>query len=129
MYGFVIVAGKAGKAEFTDRFVRSNVVQAMQRRITTEFDADIEAEGWDRIRSRVEAWTKDGRHLVQWADENYRGGPHNPMSDRDVEGKFRDCAAGLLDEAAIGRVFEAIWGLETLADATVLLECLDWRGT
>ena len=123
----IIVAGKAGKAEFTDRFVRSDAVQAMQRRITTEFDADIEAEGWDRIRSRVEAWTKDGRHLVQRADDNYRGGPHNPMSDREVEGKFRDCAQGLLDEAAIGRVFEAVWGLETLADATVLLERLDWR--
>ncbi len=123
----IIVAGKAGKAEFTDRFVRSDAVQAMQRRITTEFDAEIEAEGWDRIRSRIEAWTTDGRHLVQRADENYRGGPHNPMSDAEVEGKFRDCAAGLLDEAAIGRVFEAVWGLETLADATVLLERLDWR--
>ena len=123
----IIIAGKAGKAEFTDRFVRSDPVQAMQRRIATEFDPDIEAEGWDRIRSRVEAWTTDGRHLVQRADENYRGGPDNPMSDREVEGKFRDCAQGLLDEAAIGRVFEAVWGLEKLADATVLLERLDWR--
>jgi 2-methylcitrate dehydratase PrpD len=124
----IIVAGKAGKAEFTDAFVLSDVVQDMQRRVSTSFDAEIEAQGWDRIRSRVEAWTRDGRHLVQEADENYRGGPHNPMSDAEVEGKFRDCAVGLLDEAAIGRVFEAVWGLESLADAGELLTLLDWRG-
>ena len=38
------------------------------------------------------------------------------------------CAVGLLDEAAIGRVFEAVWGLESLADAGELLTLLDWRG-
>src|SRR5690606_8811850 len=76
----IIVAGRAGKREFTDEFVLSEPVQAMQKRIGTEHDAGIEAMGWDRIRSRVEIWTKDGRHLVEWADENYRGGPHNPMS-------------------------------------------------
>ncbi len=124
----IIIAGRAGKAEFTDEFVRSDAVQAMQLRCGTEFDAAIEAQGFDRIRSRVEAWTKDGRHLVQEADNNYRGGPHNPLSDGEVEGKFRDCAAGLLDDGRTQAVFDAVWGLENLTDAGELLALLDWRG-
>ena len=124
----MIVAGKAGKAEFTDEFVQRDDVQAMQRRVDTAFDAGIDALGHDRIRSRVEVWTKDGRHLKQDADENYRGGPDNPLSDAELEGKFRDCAAGLLDEAAIQRVFDFVWSLEDQPDVTEIFNLLDWRG-
>jgi 2-methylcitrate dehydratase PrpD len=123
----VILQGKAGKAEFTDAFVQSDACQAMQRRITAQFDQSIEDMGWERIRSRIEVRTRDGRDLVQWASEDYRGGPHNPLSEEDLEGKFRDCAAGLLDGAAIQAVFDFVWRLEDQADATAVLDLLDWR--
>jgi 2-methylcitrate dehydratase PrpD len=124
----MIIAGKAGKAEFTDEFVQQGDVQDMQRRIGTEFDTAIDAMGHDRIRSRVEVWTKDRRHLVQWADENYRGGPHNPLSDSELEGKFRDCAEGLLSDAKIQQVFDFVWSLEGQRDVTEIFDLLDWRG-
>ncbi len=123
----MIIAGKAGKAEFSDEFVRSQACQDMQRRVECQFDAEIDAMGHDRIRSRLEIDTNDGRHIVEWADENYRGGPHNPLSDAELEGKFRDCAAGLLDDARIQRVFDFVWSLEGQGDATVVYDLLDWR--
>jgi 2-methylcitrate dehydratase PrpD len=123
----IILAGRAGKAEFTDAFVSSPACQAMQARIETEFDPAIEAMGWDRIRSRLDVTLNDGRTLTRWADENYRGSPHNPLSDRELEGKFRDCAEGLLDAARQARVFETVWRLETAPDAGVLFELLTWR--
>jgi 2-methylcitrate dehydratase PrpD len=123
----IIVAGQAGKAEFTDEFVLRDDVQAMQKRIGTAFDAEVDALGHDRIRSRLEVWTRDGRHFVQWADENYRGGPHNPLSDAELEGKFRDCAAGLLDENAQQAVFDFVWDLENKACVGDVLDLLSWR--
>jgi 2-methylcitrate dehydratase PrpD len=84
--------------------------------------------GRDRIRSRFEVWTKDGRHLHEWVDENYRGGPHNPMSDAGLERKFRDCAEGLLDRARIGRIFEFVWALEDQDAVTDVYDLLDWHG-
>ncbi len=125
----MIIAGKAGKAEFSNAFVQSAPVQEMQHRIETAFDPEIDAMGHDRIRSRLVIETKDGRSIERWADENYRGGPHNPLSDTEVEGKFRDCAAGLLDEARIQQVFDHVWKLERQADVTALFPLLDWRGT
>ena len=122
----IILKGKAGKAEFVDAFVSSEACQAMQKRIETRFDQGIEDMGWDRIRSRIEVVTRDGRRLERWADENYRGGPHNPISDRELEGKFRDCAEGLLDEAACARLFGQVWAIETLADVSVLFDSLAW---
>lgn len=123
----IILRGRCGKAEFTDAFVASPDCQAMQERVETAFDQQIEDMGWERIRSKVVVETKDGRTLERWADENYRGSPHNPLSDEEVEGKFRDCAAGLLDDAKVGAALQAVWDCETLADAGTLLTLLEWR--
>ncbi|MEQ9607015.1 MAG: MmgE/PrpD family protein, partial [Kiloniellaceae bacterium] len=123
----IMLRGRCGKAEFTDAFVASPECQAMQQRVETAFDQQIEDMGWDRIRSRVVVETKDGRTLERWADENYRGSPHNPLSDAEVEGKFRDCAAGLLDDARVDAVLQSIWNSDGLDDAGVLLEQLSWR--
>jgi len=123
----IILRGRCGKAEFTDEFVASPACQAMQQRVETAFDQEIEDMGWERIRSRVVVETKDGRTLERWADENYRGSPHNPLSDGEVEGKFRDCAAGLLDDARVAEVLQSIWSCDSLPDAGKLLTQLDWR--
>lgn len=123
----IILRGRAGKAEFTDEFVASRASQDMQARIETAFDQSIEDMGWDRIRSRIEVTTTDGRTIERWADENYRGSPHNPLSDGELEGKFRDCADGLLDDARIQAVFDAVWSLDAADDVGALYDLLDWK--
>ena len=123
----IAIAGKAGKREFTDEFVSRADVGDMQRRVETIDDKEIEAMGYDRIRSRVEVITKDGRTLELWADENYRGSPHNPLTDEEVEGKLRDCAEGLLDETQIKAVIDRVWHLEDQASVTDVLADLHWQ--
>lgn len=123
----MIIAGKAGKAEFTNEFVLSDPVQAMQHRVFTRFDPEIDAMGQDRIRSRIEVETKDGRSIVRWADENYRGSPHNPLSDEEVEGKFLDCAHGLLTNDRSKAVFDLVWSFERRRDVVRIYDLMDWR--
>ena len=125
----IILRGRAGKAEFTDEFVASPESQAMQQRIKTVFDQTIEDMGWERIRSRIEVITTDGRKIERWADENYRGSPHNPLSDQELEGKFRDCAEGLLSEDAIQQLFDLVWHIEQREDVGQLFTLLDWQST
>ncbi len=43
-------------------------------RVETILDPDIEAMGFDKIRSTVEVDLEDGTQLVQKAAERYRGG-------------------------------------------------------
>jgi 2-methylcitrate dehydratase PrpD len=123
----IAITGKAGKHEFTDEFVSRTDVSEMQRRVETIDDKEIEAMGYDRIRSRVEVITKDGRTLELWADENYRGSPHNPLTDEEVEGKLRDCAEGLLNETQIKAVIDRVWTLEDQASVTDVLADLHWQ--
>jgi len=122
----ILVAGRAGKQEFTNEFVTAPVVHDAQRRVHVHFDPVIEAMGFDKIRSRVEIMTHDGRSLTRWADERYRGGPDNPLTDAELEDKFRDAAAGLLSGARCGQVVEFVGTLESQPDATAMLALLDW---
>lgn len=111
----------AGKKEFSDEFVGSTKMQAMQRRITTELDPEIEKMGFDKMRSRVAIRLKDGRQVEGSADERYRGGPDNPLSDADLETKVRSCCEGVLDDAGQSALIDAAWSVLRLQDASKLM--------
>ena len=63
----IALARQAGKVEFSDDFVGSEAMQAMQRRIRTELDPEIEAQGFDKMSSRILIHIKDGRKITGWA--------------------------------------------------------------
>lgn len=120
----IALVRRAGKREFSDDFVASEAMQAMQRRVRTEFDPEIEAMGFDKVRSRITIRRKDGTEVSGWADERYRGGPDNPMSDAEVELKLRSCCEGVIDQAGQDRLIEAIWSITEDADGTRMISLL-----
>jgi len=116
LLGSIAIRRKAGVREFTDAFVSSEPVQQMMTRVTTSFDAAIEAQGFDKIRSVVEVDATDGRRFVQASDDRYRGGPDRPFTKAELRAKFTDCAQLTLDDARMSQVLAGIDTLETLAD-------------
>jgi 2-methylcitrate dehydratase len=64
--------------------------------------------------------TKDGKRHVREV-EFPRGHAGNPMTDAEVEGKFRALAAGKMSERRQDRVLAALWKLEELTDVSGLL--------
>src|SRR5215470_7073540 len=121
----IALARRAGKREFSDDFVGSLPMQSMQRRISTELDPEIEKMGFEKMRSRIAIHLKDGRRVEGWADERYRGGPENPLSDPDLEAKVRSCCEGVLDASAQSSLVDAARSVTRLKDATNLMEILN----
>jgi len=122
----IALVRKAGKREFADDFVASALMQAMQRRISTKLDPEIEQMGFDKMRSRVTIRLKDGSTVTGWADERYRGGPENPLSDADLESKARSCCEGVLDENRQSDLITAAWSVARLKDAGTLMEVINY---
>ncbi|ECG5644603.1 MmgE/PrpD family protein [Salmonella enterica subsp. enterica serovar Poona] len=120
----IVINGKAGKKEFTDEFVSSEAMQSMQQRISTQFSPEIEAQGFDRMRSSIEIELNDGRLYRGDADERYRGGPDNPLTDSELEDKVASCAEGVLSVAETTRLIESAWKILDLQDATYLMALL-----
>jgi 2-methylcitrate dehydratase PrpD len=123
----VAINGKAGKAEFSNEFVAGDGMQRMQRLIETRFDPEIEALGFDKMRSAIEIRLKNGKIIAGTADERYRGGPENPLSDKEVEEKVYSCCEGVLDESATKSLIESAWNVLALADVAAIAEQLQGR--
>ena len=124
LLSMIVLCRRASHHEFSDAFVAGDKMQGMQRLTEVLNDPEIDARGYDLIRSRIELDTKDGRTLVQWADERYRGGPLNPISDADLEGKFRMCAEGAIEKPAQDRLLDAVRNLEKVERAETLAELM-----
>ena len=116
----VALAHKAGKVEFRDEFVQSEAMQAMQKQIETRFDSDIEALGFDKMRSRIEIQLKRGETVSGDADERYRGGPENPLTDDELKDKVRSCCEGVLSVGDTERLIDAALGVTEIDDAAAL---------
>ena len=121
----IALVRKAGKREFSDAFVASAPMQAMQRRIQTELDPEIEKLGFDKMRSRIVIRLRSGRSAEGWADERYRGGPDYPLTDAEVEAKARSCCDGVLDEKKQAALIEAVWSVTKLQDVSRLMEAVN----
>jgi 2-methylcitrate dehydratase PrpD len=117
----IALARKAGKREFSDGFVGSSSMQAMQKRIVTESDPEIEKLGFEKMRSRIAIGLKNGNKLEGWADERYRGGPENPLTDAELEAKVRSCCGGVLEEPWQSSLIYTAQSITTLSDVTQLM--------
>jgi 2-methylcitrate dehydratase PrpD len=124
MMSSLVLRRKAGIHEFTDEFVASAPVQDMMKKVTTVRDAEIEARGFDKMRSIVEVDLTDGRTLVQEADERYRGGPGKPFTREELYGKFTDCASLVLRPEAIGETLARLESLEQMRNIRELVGVL-----
>ena len=87
-----VLERKAGIAQFVDRKVRDKrrVVELMKR-VTLYVDDEMEALGYDQVRSRVRIKLKNGKNIEGRYDVA-RGHPQKPMSWAELGEKFRDCA-------------------------------------
>jgi 2-methylcitrate dehydratase PrpD len=121
MVASIALRRKAGIHEFTDEFVQSAPVQEMMRKVERILDPEIEALGFDKIRSTVEVDLADGRRLVERADERYRGGPDHPFTREDLHDKFAECASLVMGDSTIAETLRTIESLEQITDITKLI--------
>jgi len=73
--------------------------------------------------TRIEVTTTDGRHVA--AETSYpKGHYRNPLTDREVEAKFRGLASKAQGVEACDRVLAQVWNLENAATLDALFDSL-----
>ena len=109
-----LLTGKAGLEQFTDACVQDAQVQTLRRKVSVTGDASIATTA-----AAVAITSADGAvHELKQAAA--RGSDDNPMSDRDLEEKLRDAAAGWNPRHDIAPLIEAIWRVDESADVARL---------
>jgi len=106
-----VLERKAGIAQFTDRKVRDPKVVELMKRVTLYVDQELEALGYDQVRSRIRIKLKGGNTIEGRADVA-RGHPSKPMNWGDLGEKFRDCAGLALSHERMEDAIELVANLD-----------------
>jgi 2-methylcitrate dehydratase len=116
--------GEVTQAQFAPERFRDPALLDLVARIKLHRDAALSA-GYPRgIPNRLTITLKDGRKLVKEV-EFPRGHARNPMTDAEVEGKFRSLTEPRYGRARADQVLAACWKLEERKSVKDLLVLLD----
>jgi 2-methylcitrate dehydratase PrpD len=118
-----ILRRKVGIAEFRDEVVRDPEVQEMMRRCRHVVDPEIDDRGFQHMDTRITIRLKDGR-VLEKMESFATGHPKKPMSRRQLEDKFFECAALAIDQDRARLAAQMIWDLEALEHVGKLHEML-----
>ena len=120
----LLLEGKAGLAEFTDRVVNRADVRKMIEKIDFGVHPEAEAAGYEKMTTIIDIELSGGRTVSGRADFG-KGSPANPMSDAELSDKFRECAAwGGLPKAGADKVIDLVFRLEKVKSIRELTRLL-----
>jgi 2-methylcitrate dehydratase PrpD len=106
-----VIYGAAGEAEYSDEVVRDPQVIALRDRVSAAVETGIHE---DQVRVTIRL--KDGRTLEKFV-EHAIGSVDKPMSDADLEAKFRAFVGGILSPLEGDNLLRLCWDIAKLKDA------------
>jgi 2-methylcitrate dehydratase PrpD len=109
-----LLYGDADPRRFDDAFALDPALAALRKRVTAETDATLAKD-----QAEVAITLTDGREVTTRI-EHAVGSLVNPMSDADLDDKFRGLCEEALPKQKIERLLELCRGCERLADASVI---------
>jgi len=118
-----LLDGTVTLQSFGPKRLNDAALQALMQKVRVVEQEEF--KGWypQAMPTRVSVRTAMGKEYVKQVDFPL-GHPRNPMSDREVEEKFRTLAAGKLDRAQAGKVIDLVWKLDRLKDIGSLMPLL-----
>jgi 2-methylcitrate dehydratase len=111
-----LIHGTVEEHHFDDRHRNDPQVRALTRRVKVQVWEEANRRMPEAMLCRVTVLTRSG--TAHSAEVDYHKGHwKNPMSEAEIEEKFRKLAQGTLAPARIGRLLECLWNLESSTDA------------
>jgi 2-methylcitrate dehydratase PrpD len=107
-----LLHGAAGEKEYSDAMVRDPKVIALRDRVDAKIDSKLRD---DEVYVRVTL--KDGRKLEKYI-EHAIGSKEVPMTNDQLEAKFRGLADDILGAETSARLLALAWRIEELNDAS-----------
>jgi 2-methylcitrate dehydratase PrpD len=109
-----LIYGRAGEEEFSDAVVNDPRVVELRGKVKATVDDSI-----DEAAVRVAAVLKDGRR-VEVNVEHAIGSLQKPLSDAQLEAKFRSLVEPVLGQARAGDITRECWKLASVTDVNQL---------
>ena len=119
-----LMDGAVTDAQFAPSRFRDPALLALVAKVKVHRDAALNERYPRGIPNRLTVTLRDGRKLVREV-EFPRGHAQNPMSDAEVEHKFRSMVEPRYGKERADRILAACWQLDKLKEAGELVRLLD----
>lgn len=113
--------GDCGPAQFTAEKLADPAVRALMERIELTTDPELTALFPESFGTAIKVTMRSGQ-AFESVCRTPPGHPRNPLSDAQIEDKFRRLAGGLLDSAALDRAIAAVWDLDRCEDVGAFMQ-------
>ena len=110
-----LVRGKGGLREYTDEAVNDPAIKRVRELTTATGDPSVTE---DQVHVEVEL--RDGRKLSKLVEQSL-GNIHRPLTDKQLEEKFRDQAILVLPAREVESVIQLCWKIDRLEDVGELV--------
>ena len=110
-----LVRGKAGIREYTDEAVNDPHVKRVREHATAVGDPSVTED-----QARIEVELTDGRILTKFVEQSL-GNLARPLSDRQLDDKFRDQGVLALPAGDVESLLELCWRIDDLDDVGQLV--------
>ncbi|MEA3154879.1 MAG: hypothetical protein QOK44_2468, partial [Betaproteobacteria bacterium] len=107
---------RIGEQEFADAFIQRRDVMALRDKVTVQPDAQIRED-----EAHVALKLSDGRTLRQHV-EHATGTAERPMTDREIETKFRGLCEPYLPALQITSLIDRCWNITNVPDAATFAQ-------
>ena len=111
-----LVRGKAGIQEYTDETVNDPTVRRVRELVSAVGDPSITED-----QARIEVQLASGETLARFVEQSL-GNVHRPMSDKQLEYKFRDQAVAALPAAQVEKAIKLCWRIDELDNVAELIQ-------
>jgi len=115
--------GEVTPAQFTPERITDPTVQALLARVEVREDPQMSAAFPSAQAARIVAWV-DGKSYTAYVP-NSRGNAQNPLSDAEIEAKFRSLAHSVLEEDRVDGVLARLWAFDEEPTVSAWAKSLD----
>jgi len=125
----LLINRQAGLKHFTDEVVNRPDIQEMIKRVEFRAHPDADAAGFHTMRSYVDVYLKDGRHLSAQADYA-KGSPQVPVSEEEVVQKLAECLEwGGREPGKASELAERVFALENEGSLDAIVQTISGGAT
>jgi 2-methylcitrate dehydratase len=123
LIAMAVLDGQVGPDQYAKQQWKDPKVRQLISKVETQGDAELAKDFPAKWTCIVEIKTKDGKvHTLKL--DLPKGGPGNPLTDQEIESKFRNMASKLMPASQVDQIIKTVYGLDSLTSVSDLTKLL-----
>src|SRR3990170_3746386 len=118
-----LVDGKVELDQFSEERIKDLMLHKLMGKIKISRDAELNRQYPEAMPNLIEIITKNGRRFSKMITHP-KGHPKNPITDKEVEAKFKTMADNILPPGQTDIILDKLWHLEYIKDMGEIIPLL-----